>query len=324
MIDIETGEAIYKHALMGAGASEPAAVDTNFDGYLDTIYIGTTLGVLYRANIGPFDHDGDPTTAPHFPLIESLMITETSVDGTDVTREVDRIVDTDFGPQVLLFTSDPIAIPPQVRPIFFRPSIAYLPEFNRYAVAVGTGHREDIFRRDQPTGRFFVFVDNVSNVDIMDPGFTPFSPVSAALTPIDPDDPDRLESTSLLKPGEGWWMELDANERVVTEPFALSGILFFSTFIPDPGGPEVIPENSLCREKGVSNIYGVFTTNADGLLSDDEDVNNPDDLVRYVTGSGLVSSPCTEQSQTKYPPPGEDGDVVGVRCARRGCRRERR
>jgi hypothetical protein len=144
----------------------------------------------------------------------------------------------------------------------------------------------------------------------MDPGFTPFSPVSAALTPIDPDDPDRLESTSLLKPGEGWWMELDANERVVTEPFALSGILFFSTFIPDPGGPEVIPENSLCREKGVSNIYGVFTTNADGLLSDDEDVNNPDDLVRYVTVSGLVSSPFTEQSQTKNPPPDEDVDII--------------
>ncbi|HUO86281.1 MAG TPA: hypothetical protein VM617_02735, partial [Thermoanaerobaculia bacterium] len=41
MIDLETGEAIYKQQLEGAAPSEPAAVDTDGDGYLDRIYIGT-------------------------------------------------------------------------------------------------------------------------------------------------------------------------------------------------------------------------------------------------------------------------------------------
>ncbi|MCZ6507600.1 MAG: hypothetical protein O7A04_06085, partial [Acidobacteria bacterium] len=303
MIDIETGETLYKHAVLGAAVAEPAAVDTNFDGYLDTIYVGTSLGLLYRVNLDPFDDDGNPATDPKYPQIQLVTITETADDGTVVTRDVERIIDPDFSPQILLETSDPLAVPPEVRPIFFRPSVAFLPKFNQYAIAVGTGHREDLFRRDQPTGRFFIFVDNVSHLDILTPGFTPFSPTSAALTPLTPASPFLGSSVDLLLPGEGWWLELATNERIVAEPFALSGILFFSTFTPDPSGPEIIPENSLCRERGVSNIFGVFTANADGLLADDEDINDPSQLVRFLSVSGLVSSPFTEQAQTKNPPP---------------------
>ena len=195
-------------------------------------------------------------------------------------------------------------MPPEVRPIFQRPSVIYMPEFNKYAIAVGTGNREDIFRRDQETGRFFTFVDNVTPQQIRSVGFVPFSPNSMSLTRIDTDPPSpRLEEVSLLQPGEGWWLEMAENERLVAEPFALSGILFFSTFVPDPDGHEIIPQGSLCREKGISNIYGVFTTNADGLLADDDSISSPDDLVRAVSVTGLVSSPFTEQAQTKNPAP---------------------
>lgn len=309
IIDIETGETIYKQPVIGAIAAEAAAVDTNFDGYLDTVYAGTTYGRLYRADLGPFDDDGDPGTAPKYPELVLTTVTETANDGTVVSHDVERIIDTDFGPHLLLETSDPAQIPPEIRPIFYRPSVIFVPQFNRYAVAVGTGNREDIFRRDQETGRFFTFVDDVSTLEIMSPGFTPYSPSSPELTPLTKTSP-RLEEVSLLQPGEGWWIELDTNERVVTEPFALSGILFFSTFIPDPDGPEVIPENSLCREKGVSNLYGVFTTNADGLLADDDDISSPDELVRYLTVTGLVSAPFTEQAQTKNPAP--DGSTQTI------------
>jgi len=309
LIDIETGETIYKHSVLGAVAAEPAGVDTDFNGYLDTIYIGTTLGMLYRVNISAFDTDNDANTAPKYPEIETVVISETDIAGNVVTMTTERILDTDFSPHILLETTDPLAIPPVTRPIFFRPSVAFMTEFNRYAVAIGTGNREDIFRRDEPTGRFFAFVDNISHFDITALTFTPLSPASSALTPLNPTSP-RLEQVELLKPGEGWWMELAVNERIVTEPFALSGILFFSTFIPDPGGPVVIPEASLCREQGVSNLYGVFTNNADGLLSDDPDINDPDQLVRYVSVSGLVSSPFTEQAQTKNPPPDSNVDII--------------
>ncbi len=306
LIDVETGEAIYKRPVMGAVAAEPAAVDTNFDGYIDTVYFGTSLGLLYRITLDPLDVGGSD---PKYPEATLVNVTETAQDATVVSRSLLRITDPDFGPFVILETTDPATIPPEVRPIFFRPSVIFLSEFNRYAVALGTGNRENIFQRQDPTGRFFTFVDNVTPATIMSPAYVPFSPASAALTALTPTS-STLGDTNLLKPGEGWWLELALDERLIAEPFALSGILFFSTFIPDPDGPVVIDDASLCREKGVSNIYGVFTTNADGLLSDDPDISSVDDLVRFVTVEGLVSSPFTEQSQTKNPPP--DDDTVQV------------
>ncbi len=306
MIDVETGDPIYKFPVMGAVAAEPAAVDTNFDGYIDTVYFGTTLGLLYRTVLFPID-DGGPDLK--YPFAELHLVQEVAADGTVVSKLQRRILDTDFAPFVLLETTAPGTIPPEVRPIFYPPSVIFLSEFNKYAIAVGTGERENIFRRQQPSGRFFTFVDNVGQTTIMDPTFEPFSPASTDLEPLTPTSA-TFGSTNLLLPGEGWWLELAADERLVTEPFALSGILFFSTFIPNPDGPIVIPEESLCRESGTSNIYGVFTTNADGLLSDDPDINSANDLERFVTVEGLVSSPFTEQAQTKNPAPEAGTDVI--------------
>ena len=51
MVDIETGKAIYKAQVDGAVPSEPAAVDTDQNGFLDTIYVGTPAGFLYKVDI---------------------------------------------------------------------------------------------------------------------------------------------------------------------------------------------------------------------------------------------------------------------------------
>ena len=58
MVDVETGRAIYKRRLLGAVASEPAAVDTDRDGYLDRVYVGTTAGLMYRVDLTA-DSSGD-------------------------------------------------------------------------------------------------------------------------------------------------------------------------------------------------------------------------------------------------------------------------
>ena len=39
------------------------------------------------------------------------------------------------------------------------------------------------------------------------------------------------------------------------------------------------------------------------MLAEDENINDPSQLVRFLSVSGLVSSPFTEQAQTKNPPP---------------------
>ena len=51
MVDVETGKALYKRELAGAVPSEPAAVDTDQDGILDTLYVGTTGGLLYKVDL---------------------------------------------------------------------------------------------------------------------------------------------------------------------------------------------------------------------------------------------------------------------------------
>src|SRR5262249_55240528 len=51
MVDVETGQVIYKRALLGAAAADPTVVDSNQDGFADTIYISTTAGFLYKVDI---------------------------------------------------------------------------------------------------------------------------------------------------------------------------------------------------------------------------------------------------------------------------------
>ena len=61
MVDVETGKAIYKRPVAGAVPSEPAAVDTDQDGFLDTLYFGTAGGLLYKVDISE-PADVDPAT----------------------------------------------------------------------------------------------------------------------------------------------------------------------------------------------------------------------------------------------------------------------
>ena len=51
MVDVETGELIYKRQLDGAAPSAPAAIDSNFDGISDRIFIGTTAGTMYKVDL---------------------------------------------------------------------------------------------------------------------------------------------------------------------------------------------------------------------------------------------------------------------------------
>ena len=51
MVDIETGRTIYKRPVEGSVPMETAAVDTDQNGVFDTIYFGTTVGIMYKVDI---------------------------------------------------------------------------------------------------------------------------------------------------------------------------------------------------------------------------------------------------------------------------------
>ncbi len=114
MVDIETGRAIYKRAVIGSAAGDPAVVDTDQNGYADTVYFGTTAGYLYKADISSVE------------ILEDLG----NAGGFKVTSE-------NWEPFAIFNTFD--------RPIYHEPTVVFVTELGKYAVAFGTGDREDLW-----------------------------------------------------------------------------------------------------------------------------------------------------------------------------------
>jgi hypothetical protein len=300
MVDVESGRAIYKQPLDGAAASAPAAVDTDLDGYLDRVYLGTVEGSLYRVDLRP--RVGGAAAYPELAALDPPLTfegREVDADGEplrSVAHAPPRITGARFRP-VRLF--DAGADDGARRPIFFPPSVFYVPQLSRWAVAFGTGDREDLFAEGGPSGRFFTFVDEVDDLTLLS---VPLGP--ADLLRIDRDAAFDLDTASqpLLDRAEGhrgWWLELAADERLVTPPFALSGILVFSTY--QPLGTTAGAAAGLCRELGTSRIFGLLATSGNGIMFSGGSAR------RYLVVDDFVTAPFTEQAQTKNPPPA-DGD----------------
>ena len=126
MVDVETGKILYKRPLDGAAPSAPAAVDTNLDLILDTVYIGTEAGSMYKVDISETG-TLDPVTG--------------------------RINNTSWEPFKIFDTGG--------REIYFPPSVIFLAELGQFGLAFGTGNRENLWEADGGLGgRFYVLLDN--------------------------------------------------------------------------------------------------------------------------------------------------------------------
>lgn len=305
MVDIETGRAIYKRPLAGPAPASASAVDTNNDGYLDTIYLGTLAGFLYKVDLGL------PTT----PL--DLVDTTTCDYNQDpdgigpllcTTRNVQRIVSASTRPYQVFSTGG--------RPIYMEVSVLYVQKLQRYALAFGTGNRWDLWNQTGPDsvrGRFYLFLDTGfvdSNRDgVADGGVLTESSYQA----IDPDlaysalTPDYLFDTADLTPG--WYLDLAATERVITDPFAISGVVAFTAYNP---GTQFNPDGT-CSRVGSSRIFIVKATNASPYVFPDP--NNPNDRDRYLSVGDFTTQPFVEQSVTKNPGASRDtGETADRLC----------
>lgn len=317
MVDVETGQAIYKRQLVGAAPSEPAAVDTDQDGYLDRIYLGTIAGKLYRVDLTPVG-GSLPALVP--TMVKGLDLAS----GSTATLSTPRIPLAAWAPHLLFDTREgaaPDATPTgPYRPIYHRPSVIFVAKLGLYALAFGTGDREDLWSLSGGDGRFYVFVDSV-------PAFT-----AATLSPAITDQfmaiprDAAFASTSddfLLGSTRGWKLELGTNERVITDAFALSGVTVFSSYIPKTVGPDGQEINSgcsaggtgqgggggggggggnnppaaTCSRAGNSQIFVVNTTNAYGFLVDVATSVK----TRYRVLANFVTNPFAEPSSSKAP-----------------------
>lgn len=287
MVDVETGAAIYKRQLLGAAPADPAVLDVDLNGYLDTIYIGTTAGILYKVDIR------SPATLEPVTLRRELALPALAANAT-----VLRLTDRDWEPFPIFDTSR--------RPIYFAPTAFFVSRLNRFALAFGTGDREDLWDFDDQEGRFYLVVDE---------GFTASQVATGNLPKSETEYQEILASGAsanqdadfVLNPptgkDRGWFMRLEPDERVITQAFGLSGILIFSSYQPQVvvsggSGGGGRNDDAVCARSGDSRIFVVFANNANAIMS----VAGSPSRFRLVPE--FVTSPYVEQGTTKNPSPG--------------------
>jgi hypothetical protein len=276
IVDIETGKPIYKRAVTGAVPSELAAVDTDQNGLLDTIYVGTTAGLMYKVSL-----QGVP------PLTAG------------------RVAPGNWDP-FPIFNVNTAGEP--VRPIFYPPSVIFVTERGRYALAFGTGYREDLWESAEQTARFVVILDEFRDTSGPTPVVRPFEngdylagdlplnvgDIGAAIS----TESETVSNANLLQ--TGWWMELQEEERLIASPFALSGLLVFLTFQPEQ---VIAGDGSLCANTGVGRSFTVQTVNGSTLRSG----RKP-----YTIIPDLPTSPFTEVGVTKNPDPQSEEETETI------------
>ncbi len=109
MVDVETGKTIYKRRLDGVGGlrasvpSEPAAVDTDQDGLIDRIYIGTTAGYMFKVNVKSVQDLVTTTVLDYAP--NPLLPT---------SRTVKRVTNAAWNPVAVFSTGEPADLLPAV------------------------------------------------------------------------------------------------------------------------------------------------------------------------------------------------------------------
>lgn len=322
IVDFETGEAIYKRRLDGSAPSDPAAVDTDEDGYLDRVYIGTTAGFLYRLDLMGVDGSGNVTypalTTERVRGINGQFYSTTRIEkGADAANPL-------WEPRKIFDTITPDLVR---RPIYFPPAVLFVADLGEFALAFGTGDRDDLTSRTGSSGRFYVFVDETDQ--LADADLPMVEGRFEEITRAEGDNPDLLTDSTIPVGEKGWYLVLESEERLIGEPFGFSGITFFASFEPQveascsvtcernddsctecvkPDNDGVLDpdESPQCTLGGLSRIYVVGTTDADAFLED------PDTGVltrSYDIQGQFVTSPFTEQAVTTVTT-GEDGTTV--------------
>lgn len=277
MVDVETGKLLYKRQLNGSVPSKPAAVDTDLDGYIDTIYIGTVTGFLYKVDVSSAQ-----------PL-------------TTIAIGDQRVTAAAWNPFVIFNTEG--------RPIYDPPAVIFVTQKGRFALGFGTGDREDLWASTTLTGRYFMILDDnfqgpSSSTPTAGLPFTAANYRALTVSSSSVAGADFLVNNTSTTLKNGWYLELDVTERVITETFALSGVTVFSAFKPTTT-TGASGSTTICGFSGTSRIFAVNTVNGNALASFNSGL-------RYRTVHDFVTSPFTERGQTKNDPNGPGGAGAGT------------
>ncbi|HXU32983.1 MAG TPA: hypothetical protein VN851_20645, partial [Thermoanaerobaculia bacterium] len=291
MVDVETGKIIYKRVLDGSAPSDPAAIDSDLDGYLDRIYIGTTKGWLYKVDLTK------------------------DAELVDIGGGRTRITTAAWAPFKVFDTATARGTASEeIRPVYFPPSVVFDSKSGQFAVGFGTGNREDLWTGTPESlieGRFYFLLDTgwhvlgaseLPNINTTLPK-TEDNFVQISLTSALAGSGTNLLNAPPIGSQSGWVMRLAANERVISKSLTLSGISVFTGFIP-----RIRPNAlGLCERNGTSNIYTVLATNGDAVLG-----SLPADRRRVVLS--FVTNPFVETNISKNPRGSDAPPTTGAVC----------
>ncbi|MEO1367555.1 MAG: hypothetical protein AAFX50_10300, partial [Acidobacteriota bacterium] len=300
-LDIETGDVIYKQPVDGAVPSDPAVLDTDNDGILDIVYIGTTAGKLYKIDLTALESNGKVPSIRNQQLGDAKIIgwedLDFSVDPptpipdpSERKFDIGRIIHPAWQPFVIFDVGEPIYYPPTL----FR-----IPELGQYGFTISTGDREDLWEENGQIGYFVTGVDQSFTsttaglpLTIADVARFPWDSTEGFYTD-GAGDEQTIEATrtaNLLTnspaPRPGWAMIFEEEFRSTGEAFALSNVLVFSMFEPlnftveelggdDDGGS--VSSETVCSRSGTTYAFVVFLTSSAPLLVEEEEGLDDDD-----------------------------------------------
>lgn len=279
MVDVETGKTIYKRQVLGAVTGDPAVVDTDLNGLADRVYFGTTAGFVYKMDIR------SPGVMGNVILNKDRFLPPLLADQT-----VKRITDSGWKPFPIF---DALG-----KPVYMPSAPIFVQALNKFAVGFGTGDREDLWNFGQPEGRYYLILDDnflasevgIGGVRGLPKDESKFHPIPIGSGP-NAATADFIASPTTPEQA-GWFLKLALDERLITQTFALSGVLIFSSFQPTidflPGPPVT------CKRGGESHIFVVNFSNANPLVSGRS---------RFTVVPKFVTNPYVEINATKNPPP---------------------
>ena len=259
--------------------SDIATFDSDGDGADDRMYFGDVCGQVWRADIRPNLDAG-------FTGIKAV------VGKFAVLSELDP---------------DPLLVEDH-RKIFFSPDVVQVlnTEFSSVArfdmVLVVTGRRDnplnlDVDDRAYALREFHVDALEDTNEDgepdagtyttILGPTVAETGTLFDATDVV--EDPEGSDSTE-LQDADGWFINLvDDGEKALAAPIVLSGVLFFTTYLPEG----VVDASTCSLAEGGGQLYGVNVLTG-GVVFNWDDADGTETLTisdkKYTLGAGIPSS----------------------------------
>jgi type IV pilus assembly protein PilY1 len=245
--------------------SDVTVLDTDYDGYVDRLYVGDTGGQIWRI-------------CKHKPAVSPY--TDPLNDGTP---DPDPVINSWFGKRI--FEANEGGDGSKGRKVFFRPSITL--ENGYIAIYFGTGDRAHPLNT-AVTERLYTLYDRGQRTDeeidqdnLVDVTTDLLQDNSATQTQIS-------ETLEALVSSYGWYIKLDQNsgEKVLASPLVFNKVVYYTTFTPNTPSTDPCVAGNL----GTSRLYAIDYKTGESVLNfeNTNDSESTEDNKRALSGDGSV------------------------------------